>query len=316
MRALITGGAGCIGSDLAAALLEGGGETVILDNFSSGRREHIEPLLERPGFTLIEGDLLDPAAVERAVRGADIVWHLAANPDVKFSPGMPTDLDLRQNTLATYNVLEAMRKAGVGRIAFASTSAVYGIQERLPIPEDAPCRPISLYGAAKLACEALISAFSHLFGMQAWILRFANIVGPKVRKRGRTVIGDFIARLRENPRELLILGDGRQRKSYLTSAECIEAMLFIVERAREPLNIYNLGGRDAITVTRIAELVVEAMGLEGVRFRYTGGEAGWPGDVPRFTLDVTRLDRLGWRAKLNSEQSVREAIRQLLEREA
>ncbi len=315
MRALITGGAGCIGSDLAAALLERGDEVLILDNFSSGRREHIEPLIRQPGFRLIEGDLLDAATVERAVHGAEIVWHLAANPDVKFTPESPTDLDLKQNTLATYNVLEAMRKAGVRRIAFASTSAVYGIQERLPIPEDAPCRPISLYGAAKLAGEALISAFSHLFGIQAWILRFANIVGPKVRKRGRTVIGDFIARLKENPEELLILGDGRQRKSYLTAAECIEAMLFVVDHAREPLNIYNLGGRDAITVTRIAELVVEAMGLEGVRFRYTGGEGGWPGDVPRFTLDVTRLERLGWRARLNSEESVREAIRQLLERE-
>ena len=173
-------------------------------------------------------------------------------------------------------------------------------------------RPISLYGATKLGCEAMITAFSNLFGMQVWIFRFANVVGAKVRKTGRTVISDFIARLREDPARLTILGDGRQAKSYLLASECIEAMLFVIGHAREKVNVYNLGGDDSLPVTRIADLVVRAMGLAGVRYEYTGGEGGWPGDVPRFRLDVTALNRLGWVASHNSEQAVEMAIEAIL----
>ena len=168
--------------------------------------------------------------------------------------------------------------------------------------------PISLYGATKLGCESLIGAFQNLFGWQAWIFRFANIVGSKVRKRGRTVIGDFVARLAENPRVLRILGDGKQAKSYLLSEECIDAMLFVVEHARESLNIYNLGCADSLEVRRIADMVTEALGLSGVEYEYTGGEGGWPGDVPRFLLDPSKLNQLGWTARRNSEQAVRIAI--------
>ena len=270
----------------------------------------------RPGFTLVEGDLLDAGLAAAAMKGIEIVWHLGANPDVKYSPGDPTDRDLQQNTIATYRVLEAARLAGVKRLAFSSSSAVYGLQEKLPIGEDAPARPISLYGATKLACEGLISSFSHLFGMRAWVFRFANIVGPKVRRRGRTVIGDFVHRLREDPGRLRILGDGRQAKSYLTSQECVEGMLHGVEHAKGEYSVLNLSGTDSITVQRIADLVVEAMGLANVPYEYTGGEGGWPGDVPRFTLDPRRINALGWRARLNSEQSVVEAIRATVERAA
>lgn len=309
MRVLVTGGAGCIGSDLAAALLDEGHDVTVFDNLSSGRSEHIEPLRSNPRFSFQEGDLLDPAAVRAAVDGAGFVYHLAANPDVKYQPGDPTDRDLQQNVLCTYNLLEAMRVAGVARLAFASTSAVYGISEIQPIPESAFLpRPISLYGASKLGCEALLSAFQHLFGMQCWIFRFANIVGPKVRKKGRTVIGDFIARLRDDPTRLRILGDGKQAKSYLSSGECVEAMLFAVRHATEPMNIFNLGSSDSLQVTRIADLVVEAMGLDGVRYEFTGGEGGWPGDVPRFVLDVNAINRLGWKARLSSEEAVRLAV--------
>ena len=314
MRFLITGGAGCIGSDLAEALLERGDEVVIVDNFSSGRREHVEALVRNPRCRLVDGDLLEEGVAEQAVVGIDFVWHLAANPDVKFTSGDATDKDLRQNTIVTYNVLEAARVAGVGGFAFASSSAVYGMQERQPISEDAAPRPVSLYGATKLGCEGLISAFSNLFGMRCWVFRFANIVGAKVRARGRTVIGDFIHRLREDPRRLLILGNGRQAKSYLTNAECVEAMLFTVSASREPLTLLNLGGSDSVTVTRIAEMVVEAMGLRGVGFEYTGGQGGWPGDVPRFELDPSRINQLGWQARLSSQESVAEAIRAALER--
>ena len=312
-RALITGGAGCIGSDLAEALVARGDSVVVLDNLSSGKREHLATLASRPGFEFIEGDLLDPETVVAAVRRVDIVYHLAANPDVRFSETGPTDRDLHQNVVATYNVLEAMRREGPRQLVFTSTSAVYGLPERLPISEDGQApRPISLYGATKLSAEALISAFSHLFGIRAWIFRLANIVGPKSRRYGATVLGDFIARLRQDPSRLKILGNGWQAKSYLSSRECIEAMLFAVERSGEALNVFNIGCEDWITVRRIAEMVVEEMGLGAVEFEFGQGEGGWSGDVPRFRLDVARINRLGWKAKQNSEQAVRQAIQGLL----
>jgi UDP-glucose 4-epimerase len=309
MRALVTGGAGCIGSDLAAALLARGDCVSVIDNLSSGRMEHIEPMRGHPNFSFLEGDLDDAALVESAMSGVEMVYHMAANPDVKFSMGDATDKDLRQNVVCTYNVLEAMRRANVRRIAFSSTSAVYGISPLQPIPESAffPA-PISLYGATKLGCESLICAFQNLFGWQAWIFRFANIVGPKVRKKGRTVIGDFVVRLRENPHRLTILGDGKQAKSYLLSEECVDAMLFLVDHARAPLNVYNLGCSDSLQVSRIADMVVEALGLSGVEYEFTGGEGGWPGDVPRFRLDPSKLNRLGWTARRTSEEAVRSAI--------
>ena len=262
-RILITGGAGCIGSDLAEALLAQGHHIVVLDNLSSGRRDHIEPFLDRNDFEFIEGDLLDQSALDQAMDSVDMVYHLAANPDVKFTPGDPTDKDLKQNTLATYAVLETMRRNEIRRLGFSSTSAVYGICDKLPIDEDQAPRPISLYGASKLACEGLIYSFQHLFEMQCWIFRFANIVGPKVRTRGRTVIGDFAHKLTQDPTKLQILGNGKQAKSYLRSDECVAAMLHAVEHAKDDLNIFNLGCSDWTTVDRIAELVVEA--LEFVR---------------------------------------------------
>lgn len=309
MKMLVTGGAGCIGSDLAAALIARGDEVTVVDNLSSGKMEHIGPLLERPEFAFIEGDLQDFNLVCRLCQDMDMIWHLAANPDVKFTDGDPTDKDLRQNTICTYNVLEGMRRAGVKRLAFSSTSAVYGVSPVQPIPESAffP-QPISLYGATKLSCESLISAFQNLFDFRCWIFRFANIVGPKVRAKGRTVVGDFILRLQENPRKLKILGNGKQAKSYLLSEECIDAMLFVVDRAPGPLSVYNLGCDDWLEVTRIADLVVSAMGLKDVAYEFTGGEGGWPGDVPRFRLDVAKLNQLGWKARHTSAEAVKMAI--------
>jgi UDP-glucose 4-epimerase len=223
-----------------------------------------------------------------------------------------------------------MRRHGVHRLVFSSTSAIYGISERQPIPEDQTPRPISLYGATKLSCEALIGAFQHLFGLDCWIFRFANIVGPKVRKRGRTVIGDFIYNLQRDPTRLQILGNGKQAKSYLLSEECVEAMLFAVDQAdnlpspARPLNlrvsasprlrvpasphVFNLGCDDSLSVERIAGMVSAAMGLGCVTYEFTGGEGGWLGDVPRFRLDVTAINKLGWRARYNSEEAVALAI--------
>jgi UDP-glucose 4-epimerase len=312
-RIVITGGAGCIGSELASALLDAGDHVTVVDNLSSGRREHLDSLLAHPRFRFIEGDLLGPDVVGEAVRGSGMVYHLAANSDVKFVPGDATDKDLKQNTICTYNVLESMRAHGVRRLAFSSTSAVYGVSGIQPIPEDAPARPISLYGAAKLGCEALIGAFQNLFEMDCWIFRFANIVGPKVRRSGRTVVGDFVARLTENPSRLRILGDGRQAKSYLLASECIAAMRFAVEHAPRGLNIFNIGCSDSITVRQIARMVIEAMELEDVSLDFTGGEGGWPGDVPRFILDVSSLNRLGWRAQHTSQEAIAAAIRLTME---
>ena len=312
VKTVVTGGAGCIGSDLAEALLKQGCEVTVVDNLSSGRIEHIQKLLSQPRFRFVEGDLLEGGTLSHAMDGVDMVYHLAANPDVKFTPGDATDKDLHQNLLATYNVLEAMRLHGVRRLAFASTSAIYGISEVQPIPESLSPRPISLYGATKLGCEALISAFSNLFEMQCWIFRFANIVGEKVRKKGQTVISDFIHRLREDPRRLTILGNGRQAKSYMLASDCIEAMLYLIRQAREPVNVYNVGCSDSLPVTRIAEMVVKAMGLSDVEYSFTGGEGGWPGDVPRFMLDVSALNGLGWKAHYTSEQAVEMAIDEVL----
>ncbi len=315
-KTLVTGGAGCIGSDLCQALLARGDDVVVLDDLSSGKIEHLEPLQSYPKFRFIEGDLLNFETVDTVIRDAEIVYHLAANPDVKFQPGDRTDKDLQQNTLATYNVLEAMRRHDVKRLAFASTSAIYGVCEKLPIAEDQAATPISLYGASKLACESLISAFQNLFEMQCWIFRFANIVGPKVRKRGRTVIGDFIAKLKEDPTHLQILGNGKQAKSYLLSSECVDAMLFAIASAKGPLSVFNLGCSDSLSVDRIAEMVVEALGLTDVEFGYTGTEGGWPGDIPRFTLDVSAINRLGWKARHTSEEAVATAIESAIQSSA
>jgi UDP-glucose 4-epimerase len=306
-RFLVTGGAGCIGSELCAALVEQGHDVTALDDLSSGKQEHVACLRSRPNFRLIVGDVLDPATLSEAVPGRDFVYHLAANPDVKFTDDAP-DRDLRQNTIATHTLLEAMRRHDVRRLAFSSSSAVYGISARQPIPEDHAPRPISLYGATKLACEALMGAYQTMFGLQTWVFRFANIVGAKSRSKGRTVVSDFVAKLRADPRRLEILGDGRQAKSYLAVDECVAAMLFAVEHARAPFNLYNLGCDDWLTVQRIAELVVDAMGLRDVEFTFTGTEGGWAGDVPRFRLDVTAINHLGWRARRTSEQAVAESI--------
>ena len=311
-RILITGGAGCIGSELAEKLVGMGHQVTVVDNLSSGKEEHIAHLRSAASFTFVHGDLLDFDLVCRWAAGQDLVFHLAANPEVKFAPGDPTDKDLKQNLMGTYNVLEAMRRNGVRRLAFSSTSAIYGPSERQPIPEDNPAQPISLYGATKLGCEAIISAFQNLFHMDCWIFRFANIVGSKVRKTGRTVVGDFIEKLRQTPSTLKILGDGNQAKSYLLTRECIDAMLFVIARAPHGLQIFNLGCSDSLPVRRIADMVVQAMGLDNVRYEFTGGAGGWPGDVPRFRLDVAKLNRLGWTAAHTSEEAVRESIRSTL----
>jgi len=230
------------------------------------------------------------------------VYHLAADPDVRQS-AMTPDPTFRNNIVATYRVLEAMRVYAVSELVFTSTSTVYGNATVIPTPEYyAPFEPVSVYGASKLACEALISAYCHSFGMRSWQFRFANIIGSR---SGHGVITDFVRKLKRNPMELEILGNGKQTKSYLEVRECIRAVEFAIAHAKQPVNTFNIGSEDWIDVVAIADIVTEAMGLKNVHYRFTGGELGWVGDVPKMQLSVERLKALGWQPELGSRESVR-----------
>lgn len=308
-KILVTGGAGFIGSHLVDRLIEKGSKITVFDNLSSGKLQFIEHHLENPDFTLIKGDLLDQEAIEAACRNIDIVCHVAANPDVRLG-ATDTRVHLDQNILATYNLLEAMRKNSVKEIAFTSTSTVYGEASVMPTPEDyGPLIPISLYGASKLACEALITSYSHTFDMRTWIFRFANIVGPR-STHGITV--DFIKKLEKDSNVLEILGNGKQEKSYLHVSECVDAIIFLIEKSRDKVNIFNIGSEDTISATEIGKAVIEEMGLSDVKFIYTGGSRGWKGDVPRMRLGIEKMKALGWKPVYSSERSVRETARALL----
>ena len=310
MKMLVTGGAGFIGSHLVDALLREGHEVTCFDNFHTGRKEFLAPFTGNPAFKLVKGDLLDFDAIKAAVKGQDRVWHLAANADVR-NGFTQTRIDLEQNTIATWNVLEAMRLAGVKRLAFSSTSAVYGEATKLPISEDySPIRPWSIYGASKYAAEAFISAYVNLFGLQAWMFRFANIVGSHST---HGVIPDFIEKLRKNPQEIEILGDGDQTKPFMHVSDTVNAMLYVVKHEKAPISVYNLGPVDWMNIKRLAGIVCEGMGLKNVKFRFTGGKSGWPGDVPKYLTDTSRLKKLGFTPKYNSEQAVRLAVREVLE---
>jgi UDP-glucose 4-epimerase len=307
---LVTGGAGFIGSHLVDRLLEGNDVTII-DNFSSGKMEHVEHHLGNPRLSIIKADLLEPGCLDEALLGKDMVFHLAANPDVKLGAA-DTRVHLEQNILATYNLIDAMRRNDVSKIAFTSTSTVYGEASVVPTPENyGPLKPISLYGASKLACEALISSYCHTFNMQSWIYRFANIVGPRGT---HGVIVDFINKLRKDPHELEILGSGKQRKSYLDVGDCVDGMICCAEQSDDSVNIFNIGSRDSIDVTGIADIVVKSMGLSDVRYRYTGGVdgRGWKGDVKVMLLSIDAISCLGWNPACGSAESIRKATGSLL----
>ena len=308
-RVFITGGAGFIGSHLVDRLADEGCQITVYDNLSSGKEKFIARHTSKSYFKLIKADLLDLDNLKSAIKNHDIVFHLAANPDIRYGISH-TDTDLKQNTIVTYNVLETMRLAGVKQIAFSSTSTIYGEPSLMPTPEDyGPLYPISLYGASKLACEALITSFCHTFDMKCWIYRFANIVGGRGT---HGIIYDFINKLKKNPKELEILGDGKQTKSYLLVDDCIDAMLFLMNNATEQFNVYNLGCDDRISIREIAELLIENMELAGANIKYTGGSRGWPGDVPQMSLDVKKINKLGFKAKYSSKQAIVVAINRML----
>jgi UDP-glucose 4-epimerase len=306
---VVTGGAGFIGSHLVDALVARGEQVVVIDSLAAGSRDNLAEHLDEGRVTLVQADLLEDGW-QQSLAGATRVFHLAADPDVRQSAITP-DSQVRNNIMGTYRVLEAMRTRGAGEIAFTSTSTVYGEATVIPTPEDyTPLEPVSVYGASKLASEAMISSYCHSFGMKACVYRFANIIGAR---SGHGVITDFIRKLREDPKVLEILGDGRQSKSYLEVGECVKAMLFAVDHAKARYNVFNIGSEDWVDVRRIADIVVEEMGLTGVRYRFTGGERGWVGDVPRMQLAVDRIRALGWKPGIGSAESVRSAVRAMLE---
>ena len=301
-NALVTGGAGLVGSHLAARLLDRGATVRVADDLSKGDRDRVPD-----GADFVDADLTDPTDVAEAVTGdLDIVFHFAAFTDTNYDD----DRELfEDNTAMTYNVLERMHEVGVDRFAFTSSSTVYGEATR-PTPEDhGPLEPISIYGSSKLADEALISTHAHSYGVQSWVFRFANIVGP--HQRGN-VIPDFIQKLDADPSELEILGDGRQEKSYMHVSECVDAIQYVVDNADADLNVFNLGTRTTTSVTDIADIVADEMGVDP-DYAYTGGDRGWTGDVPKMRLSIERLVDLGWEPAIESDEAVRRSARELID---
>lgn len=303
-RYFITGGAGFIGSNLADRLLALGHAVTVYDNFSTGQRRFIERALAHANFRLIEGDTLDAPALERAIQGHDWVFHLAANADVRFGTDHPSR-DLEQNTIATHNVLEAMRKAGIKQIAFSSTGSVYGEPTVFPTPEDCPF-PVqtSLYAASKLAGEGLISAFCAGFGFKACIFRFVSILGERY-SHGH--VFDFLRKLKADPTRIEVLGNGKQRKSYLYVQDCISAMLHAIERIDAGVQVFNLGAPEYCTVDQSLSWICERVGLQPRR-EYSGGERGWIGDSPFIYLDTARITQLGWKPQMSIRQAVMKTV--------
>ena len=308
-RIVLFGGAGFIGSALAARLLDQGHEVVVFDSLYTGKKENLAACEINPGFKFIKADMRKLPAVRSAIKGADIVYHLAANADIRG--GMEnTYLDLDMNFITTYNLLEAMRHEDVKRIVFTSSSAVYGEPSVFPTPESyGPLIPTSIYGASKSASESYICAFCEAFGYSSVILRFVNILGSG---NNHGVVGDFIRKLKENPNTLHILGDGHQRKSSLHISDCLSAIELAVSKSKDKVGLYNFGNDDYATVDDIARIVCEEMGLRGVKFTYAGGPRGWIGDMPFVFLDNRKIKSLGWKPKYNSSQAVRQAAHEML----
>lgn len=316
-KVLVTGGAGFIGSYLVDGLMRMDCFVRVVDNLSGGSLGNVEGWVDSERFEFVRGDLKDLSVAEQVVEGVEVVFHLAANPEVRVAMVDPS-VHFRENLLTTFNVLEAVRKSGTaGLIVFFSSSTVYGEPAVFPTCEDyGPLLPISVYGASKLGCEGLICAYCHTFDVRGLVFRLANVVGGR---SGHGVIIDFIRKLQQNPKELEILGDGSQNKSYLHVKDCVDAVLHALRRflddEKEAFDVYNVGSLDRVDVKRIAEIVGEEMGLEGLEFRFTGGVdggRGWRGDVKTMLLSSDKLLSLGWKPALNSEEAVRHGCRELL----
>lgn len=308
---LITGGAGFIGSHLVDRLLTEGHKIVVVDNLALGLIRNVEHHFDNPNFKFIEGDVLDKTLMTEIFDSTefDIVYHLAANSDIARSHADPS-VDLNMTYLTTYSVLEQMRTHGVKKIMFASTSAIYGNAHGVEVTETyGPLFPTSHYGACKLASEGIIASYCENYGIQAFITRFPNVCGERTT---HGVLHDFVKKLKKNPEELEVLGNGRQAKPYLYVKDLVDAILFVVRNSHDQINYYNLGVEGNTTVTRIAEMVISSMNLNA-KIRYTGGDRGWVGDVPLFRYNLDKIHELGWTASLSSDEAVQKAIDYILE---
>jgi UDP-glucose 4-epimerase len=280
---------------------------VIYDNFSSGTREHLQEIAEDPRLQIVEGDIKDLSLLTTSMAGSDTVFHLAANPDIAKAVTQP-DIDFWEGTYLAQNVLEAIRVNRVGRLLYTSGSGVYGEDAPVAFAENhGPCRPISTYGASKLACEALIGAYCHMFGLTARAFRFANVVGPR---QTHGVGYDFVRRLQKDPTQLRILGDGSQSKSYIYVEDILDAVFLANDLCAARYDVFNVATDDYITVREIADLAVRVSGLApgSVRYDFTGGDRGWKGDVPVVRFDCTKIKSLGWKCRRTSATAVRDAI--------
>jgi UDP-glucose 4-epimerase len=308
MRVVVTGAAGFIGSNLVDHLLESRHHVIGFDNFSTGQAKFLEGARARPNFYLVRGDLLEPAEIGKAVEGADLVVHLGANADVRFGTDHPRK-DLEQNVIATHNLLEAMRQAGVRRIAFSSTGSVYGEATVFPTPEDAPF-PLqtSLYGASKLAAEGLIAAYCEGFGFRGTVFRFVSILGERY-SHGH--VFDFCKMLHADPTKLRVLGNGRQRKSYLHVSDCVAAIMLAIEKGPRGYSVFNLGTDEYCEVRESIGWICSRLGLTP-ELHFTGGDRGWVGDNPFIFLDCARIRALGWRPRYTIRQGVESTVDYLM----
>jgi len=314
MKTMVVGGAGFIGSHLCDALLANGHKVVCVDNFSLGTKENIRHLQKNDKFTLYETDAADKNALDEVFDKTkpEIVYHLAANSDIQASAVNP-DVEYRNTYTTTYNVLYCMRKYGIKKLFFASTSAVYGDKRDVILDENTPnLSPISYYGAAKLGSEALISAFTYMNDLCSLIFRFPNVIGPRLT---HGVLFDFIRKLQKDGSHLEILGDGRQTKPYIYVTDLINAIIRFTladDVKRTGVSLYNLGVDGETSVTHIADMLCEEMGLNAVQYHYTGGEVGWKGDVPRFRYCIDKIHKEGWKAEYTSDEAVRKTIQNVL----
>jgi UDP-glucose 4-epimerase len=310
-KVLVTGGLGFIGTTLVENLVRKGYDVTIFDNLSRSSTENIKKLLGEGKVKLVRGDLLKNHDIDEIEGIFDTVFHLAANPEVKKrNPA----IHFEENIHATYNLLEFMRKKNIKNIVFTSTSTVYGDASKIPTPEDyAPLMPISFYGASKLACENLITAYCYNHEFKATIFRLANIVGHRA---SLGVAIDFVKKLSVDPKKLEILGDGTQNKSYLHVEDCVDAMLLAAEKSNEKIGIFNLGSENQISVEDIAKIVSKELGLNDVEFYFTGGVdggRGWKGDVKLMRLSIDKIKRLGWKPRYTSEEAIRKTVKDLKE---
>jgi UDP-glucose 4-epimerase len=310
MKILVTGGAGFIGSHIVDRLVDEGYKVRVVDNLSSGRTENLRRHTDSNAIELLIGDLKDPQTALRSVENVDVVFHFAANPEVRVSSIDP-ETHFNENIIATFNLLEAMRKRNVREIVFASSSSVYGEPDEIPVDENAPIKPVSVYGASKASCETLIHAYSKLYKIKAVILRYANVVGPRLR---HGVIWDLINKLIKNPRELEILGDGRQIRSYIYIDDAVEATMITWRKTDVDYEVYNIGNEDWITIDEVADEVIKTMKLKDVKkiHRSLLHGVGWLGDVKKIALKIYKIKRLGFKSTKNSREAVKTTTEALL----